>query len=125
MPDKVVEKETPERKEPTEVDEKRKGEIMDEGAKRALETEKARRTEIRSLFEGHDDHTAVRDQCLDDPEIDINEARKLLLEDHLRECVPCRKALRSARFGKPEPARAAAPASVRARTARRHQPWSA
>ncbi len=80
MPDKVVEKETPERKELPQVDDKRKGEIMDEGAKRALEAEKARRTEIRSLFEGHDDHTAVRDQCLDDPEIDINEARKLLLD---------------------------------------------
>ena len=80
MPDKVVEKETPERKESPQVDEKREGELMDEGAKRALETEKARRTEIRSLFEGHDDHTAVRDQCLDDPEIDINEARKLLLD---------------------------------------------
>lgn len=77
MPDKVVEK--PERKESVEVDEKRKGEIMDEGAKRALETEKARRTEIRGLFEGHDDHSEVRDQCLDDPEVDINEARKLLL----------------------------------------------
>lgn len=80
MPDKVVEKETPERKESPQVDDKRKGEIMDEGAKRALEAEKARRTEIRSLFEGHDDHSAVRDQCLDDPEIDINEARKLLLD---------------------------------------------
>ncbi len=80
MPDKVVEKETPERKESIEVDEKRKGEIMDEGAKRALEIEKARRTEIRGLFEGHDDQTEVRDQCLDDPEVDINEARKLLLE---------------------------------------------
>ena len=80
MPDKVVEKETPERKESVEVDEKRKGEIMDEGAKRALETEKARRTEIRGLFEGHDDHSEVRDQCLDDPEVDVNEARKLLLD---------------------------------------------
>jgi len=85
MPDKVVEKETPEhldakRKESPQVDETRKGEIMDEGAKRALELEKSRRTEIRKLFEGHDDHTTVRDQCLDDPEIDINEARKLLLD---------------------------------------------
>lgn len=80
MPEKVVEKETPERKESPQVDEKREGELMDEGAKRALETEKARRTEIRSLFKGHDDQTAVRDQCLDDPEIDINEARKLLLD---------------------------------------------
>lgn len=80
MPDKVVEKEAPERKESIEVDEKRKGEIMDEGAKRALETEKARRTEIRGLFEGHDDHSEVRDQCLDNPEIDVNEARKLLLD---------------------------------------------
>ncbi len=85
MPDKVVEKEMPEhldaqRKESPQVDEKREGEIMDEGAKRALENEKQRRTEIRSLFEGHDDHSAVRDQCLDNPEIDINEARKLLLD---------------------------------------------
>lgn len=78
MPDKVVE--TPERKESDQIDEKRKGEIMSEGAKRALELEKARRTEIRGLFEGHDDHSEVRDQCLDDPEIDINEARKLLLD---------------------------------------------
>lgn len=55
-------------------------EAMDEGAKRALETEKQRRIEIRSLFEGHDDHVKVREKCLDDPAIDINEARKLLLE---------------------------------------------
>lgn len=80
MPDKVTEKEIPERKELPQVDEKRKGEIMSEGAKRALELEKARRIEIRKLFDGHDDHTEVRDQCLDDPEVDINEARKLLLD---------------------------------------------
>jgi len=80
MPDKVVEKETPERKESPQVDEKRKGEFMDEGAKRALELEKERRTEIRTLFANHDDHTEVRDACLDDPEIDVNEARKLLLD---------------------------------------------
>jgi hypothetical protein len=55
-------------------------EAMDEGAKRALETEKQRRTEIRGLFEGHDDHVKVREKCLDDPAIDINEARKLLLD---------------------------------------------
>lgn len=45
-----------------------------------LEAEKQRRSEIRGLFEGHDDHATVRDQCLDDPGVDINEARKLLLE---------------------------------------------
>lgn len=79
MPKQV--NETPERKEEfdIDIDEVRSG-AMDEGAKRALETEKERRTEIRSLFEGHDDHATVRDQCLDNPEIDINEARKQLLD---------------------------------------------
>ncbi len=81
MPDKV--NEAPEldakRTEEVNLDEVRSG-AMDEGAKRALETEKERRTEIRSLFEGHGDHTETRDSCLDDPAIDVNEARKLLLD---------------------------------------------
>ncbi|MBN67480.1 MAG: hypothetical protein CMM94_07960, partial [Rickettsiales bacterium] len=72
--------ELPERAASVEIDETRKGEIMGEGAKRALESEKLRRSEIRALFTNYDDHTEVRDQCLDDPAIDINEARKLLLE---------------------------------------------
>ncbi|MCH2547459.1 MAG: Mu-like prophage major head subunit gpT family protein, partial [Alphaproteobacteria bacterium] len=82
MPDKVnkaPEHLDAERKEDVNLDEVRSG-AMDEGAKRALETEKERRTEIRGLFEGHTDHIEVRDQCLDDPAIDINEARKLLLD---------------------------------------------
>ena len=45
-----------------------------------LTAEKQRRTEIRSMFEGHSDHTVVLDQCLDDPEVDVNEARKMLLD---------------------------------------------
>lgn len=53
---------------------------MAEGAKRALEAEKQRRSDIRTLFEKHGDHEKLRDQCLDNPETDINEARKLLLE---------------------------------------------
>jgi phage head maturation protease len=46
----------------------------------ALNAEKSRRTEIRTLFAKHGDHTALRDQCLDDPAVDVGEARKLLLE---------------------------------------------
>jgi phage head maturation protease len=46
----------------------------------ALNAEKARRTEIRTLFEKHSDQDKLRDQCLDNPEVDIHEARKLLLE---------------------------------------------
>lgn len=68
MPDKI------------ETQERMVNQAMDEGAKRALEAEKQRRTEIRSLFEGHDDYMKVRDKCLDDPAIDINESRKLLLD---------------------------------------------
>jgi len=78
MPPKKVE--TSERKEDDiDIDSLRKT-AEGEGATRALEAEKERRTEIRSLFDGHDDHSAVRDQCLDDPAIDSNEARKLLLD---------------------------------------------
>jgi phage head maturation protease len=58
----------------------RKG-AMDEGAKQALELEQKRRTVIRSLFEPHKDFTALRDNCLDDPKVDIHEARKMLLEE--------------------------------------------
>ncbi|MDB2414193.1 Mu-like prophage major head subunit gpT family protein [Rickettsiales bacterium] len=77
MPKKL--NEMPERNEEVDIDSLRKT-AADEGATRALELEKARRTEIRTLFTNHDDHTEVRDACLDDPEIDINEARKLLLD---------------------------------------------
>lgn len=64
----------------TETQERMVNQAMDEGAKRALESEKQRRTEIRQFFAGHDDYGKVRDKCLDDPTIDINEARKLLLD---------------------------------------------
>lgn len=47
----------------------------------ALSLEQQRRTSIRSLFEPHKDFTALRDTCLDDPKMDINEARKMLLEE--------------------------------------------
>ena len=47
----------------------------------ALSLEQQRRTSIRSLFEPHNDFTALRDTCLDDPKVDINEARKMLLEE--------------------------------------------
>lgn len=78
MPEKVVENETQERAAmlaPATPP-------VDKEALRqeTLTAEKARRTEIRSLFEGHDDHHSVRDACLDDPAIDINEARKQLLD---------------------------------------------
>jgi len=63
-----------------DVDLLRKG-AMDEGAKQALELEQKRRTVIRSLFEPHKDFTALRDTCLDDPKVDIHEARKMLLEE--------------------------------------------
>ncbi|PIQ84654.1 MAG: hypothetical protein COV75_01055 [Candidatus Omnitrophica bacterium CG11_big_fil_rev_8_21_14_0_20_63_9] len=53
---------------------------MAEGAKRALETEKKRRSDIRTLFEKHGDYGQLRDQCLDNPETNVGEARKLLLE---------------------------------------------
>jgi hypothetical protein len=53
---------------------------MAEGAKRALEDEKKRRGDIRTLFANHPDHDKVRDACLDSPEVDVNEARKQLLD---------------------------------------------
>ena len=53
---------------------------MDALRQETLETEKQRRMEIRSMFDGHSDHASVLDQCLDDPEVDVNEARKLLLD---------------------------------------------
>jgi hypothetical protein len=54
--------------------------VRSEGAKQALEQEQKRRVEIRSLFENHKDHIEVRDKCLDDPQITIDQARKLLLD---------------------------------------------
>ncbi len=77
MPEKA--KEAPERTQEVNLDEVL-NDAMDEGAKRALENEKQRRTKIRGLFESYDDFDKLRDQCLDDPEIDIHEARKLLLD---------------------------------------------
>lgn len=78
MPDKVMEKETPERKDnPAPATPPVDKEAL---RQETLNAEKARRTEIRSLFEGHADHIEVRDQCLDDPKINIHEARKLLLD---------------------------------------------
>lgn len=57
-----------------------RGDAMAEGAKRALEAEKKRRGDIRALFDNHPDHDKVRDACLDNPEVDVNEARKQLLD---------------------------------------------
>ena len=53
---------------------------MDALRQETLTAEKQRRVEIRSMFDGHSDHTAVLDQCLDDPEVDVHEARKILLD---------------------------------------------
>ncbi len=53
---------------------------MAEGAKRALEAEKKRRTDIRTLFGKHGDYGQLRDQCLDSPDINVGKARKQLLE---------------------------------------------
>ncbi|MEZ5690487.1 MAG: Mu-like prophage major head subunit gpT family protein [Rickettsiales bacterium] len=71
--------ETPER---TEAEDIRavQDNAMAEGAKRALEAEKKRRSDIRTLFEKHGDYGQLRDQCLDNPEVTIGEARKQLLE---------------------------------------------
>ena len=77
MPKKATE--MPERDDSVDIDEVRQ-DALDEGARRALEDEQLRRTEIRKLFEGRDDFIAVRDQCMDNPAIDINELRKLLLD---------------------------------------------
>lgn len=78
MPDKVMENETPERKDnPAPATPPVDKEAL---RQETLNAEKARRTEIRGLFEGHTDHIEVRDQCLDDPKVDIHEARKLLLD---------------------------------------------
>ena len=57
-----------------------RGDAMAEGAKRALEDEKKRRGDIRALFANHPDHDKVRDACLDNPDVDVNEARKQLLD---------------------------------------------
>lgn len=46
-----------------------------------LKAEKQRRTEIRSLFDPHKDFTELRDSCLDDTEVDIDHARKMLLDE--------------------------------------------
>ena len=54
--------------------------VRSEGAKQALELEQKRRTEIRGIFDNHADHIEVRDKCLDDPDISIDQARKLLLD---------------------------------------------
>lgn len=76
MPEKVVK--TPEREEsePAQNNSVDTNQVRTE----TLEAEKERRSEIRELFTGHDEFSKERDQCLDDPSVDINEARKLLLE---------------------------------------------
>jgi len=54
--------------------------VRSEGAKQALELEQKRRVQIRSIFDNHADHIEVRDKCLDDPDVTIDAARKLLLD---------------------------------------------
>lgn len=78
MPEKVVDKETQERA----ITPAPAAPPVDKEALRQelLTAEKQRRSEIRKLFTGYDDHSTVRDTCLDDPAIDIHEARKQLLD---------------------------------------------
>jgi hypothetical protein len=49
------------------------------GAQRALELEGKRRGDIRELFTSFKDQEQLRDQCLDNPAISVDEARKQLL----------------------------------------------
>lgn len=46
-----------------------------------LESERKRRMEIRALFDNHNDFTELRDSCLDDPAVNMDQARKLLLDE--------------------------------------------
>ena len=55
----------------------------------------ARAAEVDEI-RGCDDYQTLIPAYLEDA---LPEARKLLLEDHTRECVPCRRALKSARDG--------------------------
>jgi ferric-dicitrate binding protein FerR (iron transport regulator) len=69
-------------------------------------------------IEGCEDILALLDSYISG---DLTEARRLLLEDHTRECIPCRKALKAARTGA-VPQRASVPTSKAAPRLRRTAP---
>lgn len=69
--------------------------------------------ELRSI-EGCDDYQALIPAYLTNS---LPQARRLLFEEHTRECVPCRRALKAGREGRPlEAPRAAAPQRPARRT---------
>lgn len=68
--------------------------VRSEGAKQALELEQKRRTEIRGIFDDHSEHVEVRDKCLDDFYVTIDQARKLLLDSIGKQEQPAATSMR-------------------------------
>lgn len=74
-----------------------------------LESRPAPVAEVQGSLKGCDDFQALIPAYLRG---ELPAARALLVEDHTRTCVPCRRALREAREGKAKEARPAAAASM-------------
>lgn len=68
--------------------------IAEQARKEAIDAEKKRRVDVRAVFEHFPQCSEIRDTCLDDPGITVEQARKLLLDELGKDTQPVNDPIR-------------------------------